>query len=149
MQRDPQVRELLDKFVCVRIIHANGMDLSQFQFDYDHLRHAVASDGIEGRCFAGGILEGVKQSIGVALAVSEEQNSAAGETRTRLGSESAGAIRDVQREVRRQAQLRGEGGAELHSLPPSWRGIAVDSARGRTTTLGEDFIPVSIPRLWA
>jgi len=35
VQRDPQVRELLDKFVCVRIIHANGMDLSQFQFDYD------------------------------------------------------------------------------------------------------------------
>jgi len=35
VQRDPQVRELLDKFVCVRIVHANGMDLSQFQFDYD------------------------------------------------------------------------------------------------------------------
>lgn len=35
VQRDPQVRELLDKFVCVRIVHANGMDLSQFQYDYD------------------------------------------------------------------------------------------------------------------
>lgn len=35
VQRDPQVRELLDKFVCVRIVHANGMNLSQFQFDYD------------------------------------------------------------------------------------------------------------------
>lgn len=35
VQRDPRVRELLDKFVCVRIVHANGMDLSQFQFDYD------------------------------------------------------------------------------------------------------------------
>lgn len=35
VQRDPVVRELLDKFVCVRIVHANGMDLSQFQFDYD------------------------------------------------------------------------------------------------------------------
>ncbi len=34
-ERDPGVRELLDKFVCVRIVHANGMDLSQFQFDYD------------------------------------------------------------------------------------------------------------------
>ena len=35
VERDPGVRELLDKFVCVRIVHANGMDLSQFQFDYD------------------------------------------------------------------------------------------------------------------
>lgn len=35
VERDPRVRELLDKFVCVRIVHANGMDLSQFQFDYD------------------------------------------------------------------------------------------------------------------
>lgn len=34
-ERDPGVRELLDKFVCVRVVHANGMDLSQFQFDYD------------------------------------------------------------------------------------------------------------------
>ena len=33
--RDPLVADLLDKFVCVRIPHANGMDLAQFQFDYD------------------------------------------------------------------------------------------------------------------
>lgn len=35
VERDARVRGLLDKFVCVRIVHANGMDLSQFQFDYD------------------------------------------------------------------------------------------------------------------
>jgi serine protease Do len=40
VRRDPQVRELMDKFVCVRIVHANGMDLSQFQFDYDQSFHA-------------------------------------------------------------------------------------------------------------
>lgn len=33
--RDPQVRRLLDQFVCVRIVHANGLDLSLFQYDYD------------------------------------------------------------------------------------------------------------------
>lgn len=33
--RDPVVQKLLDEFVCVRIVHANGMDLSYFQFDYD------------------------------------------------------------------------------------------------------------------
>ncbi len=32
---DPRVKPLLDKFVCVRIISTNGMDLSLFQFDYD------------------------------------------------------------------------------------------------------------------
>jgi hypothetical protein len=35
VERDPAVRELLQKFVCLRIVHANGMDLSLFQYDYD------------------------------------------------------------------------------------------------------------------
>lgn len=35
VERDPGVRDLLDKFVCVRIVQTNGMDLSLFQFDYD------------------------------------------------------------------------------------------------------------------
>jgi hypothetical protein len=34
-ERDPLVRLLLDQYVCVRIVHANAMDLSLFQFDYD------------------------------------------------------------------------------------------------------------------
>jgi hypothetical protein len=35
VERDQAVQKLLDQFVCVRIVHANGMDLSLFQFDYD------------------------------------------------------------------------------------------------------------------
>jgi hypothetical protein len=35
VERDPLIQELLAKFVCVRVVHANGMDLSLFQFDYD------------------------------------------------------------------------------------------------------------------
>jgi hypothetical protein len=35
VKRDPAVRALLDRFVCVRIVHANGLDLSLFQYDYD------------------------------------------------------------------------------------------------------------------
>lgn len=35
VEQDSQIQSLLDKFVCVRIVHANGMDLSLFQFDYD------------------------------------------------------------------------------------------------------------------
>jgi len=32
---DPGIQDLLKQYVCVRIIQANGMDLSLFQFDYD------------------------------------------------------------------------------------------------------------------
>ena len=34
-RRDPPLAKLLDQFVCVRIVQANGMDLSLFQCDYD------------------------------------------------------------------------------------------------------------------
>jgi serine protease Do len=35
VSRDPAVRKLMDRFVCVRLVHANGLDLSLFQYDYD------------------------------------------------------------------------------------------------------------------
>lgn len=35
VERDAQVRELLDQFVCVRLPMANHLDLGLFQFDYD------------------------------------------------------------------------------------------------------------------
>jgi hypothetical protein len=35
VDRDPVVRPLLEKFVCVRIVSTNGLDLSLFQFDTD------------------------------------------------------------------------------------------------------------------
>ena len=34
-RRDPVIRDLLDEFVCVRIVQANTMDLHHFQFDFD------------------------------------------------------------------------------------------------------------------
>jgi hypothetical protein len=34
-RRDPILRDLLDEFVCVRIVQANTLDLSHFQFDFD------------------------------------------------------------------------------------------------------------------
>jgi serine protease Do len=33
--KEPALSPLLDQFVCVRIINANALDLSRFQFDYD------------------------------------------------------------------------------------------------------------------
>ena len=35
VEKNPAVRKHLSNFVCVRVIHANGLDLSRFQFDYD------------------------------------------------------------------------------------------------------------------
>ncbi len=35
VDRDKRVRPLLEKFVCVRLVSTNGLDLSLFQFDYD------------------------------------------------------------------------------------------------------------------
>jgi hypothetical protein len=34
-RRDPVIRDLMDEFVCVRIVQANRMDLAHFQFDFD------------------------------------------------------------------------------------------------------------------
>ncbi len=35
VDRDPEIRPLLEKFVCVRIVSTNGLDLSLFQYDTD------------------------------------------------------------------------------------------------------------------
>ena len=35
VRHDPQIKNLMNQFVCVRIVQANGMDLSLFQFDLD------------------------------------------------------------------------------------------------------------------
>jgi serine protease Do len=34
-RRDPVIRDLLDEFVCVRIVQANDIDLTRFQHDFD------------------------------------------------------------------------------------------------------------------
>jgi hypothetical protein len=34
-RRDPIIRDLLDKFICVRIVQANTIDLARFQHDFD------------------------------------------------------------------------------------------------------------------
>jgi hypothetical protein len=35
LDRDPLIQREMERFVCVRIIKANSLDLAQFQFDYD------------------------------------------------------------------------------------------------------------------
>ncbi|MEX2120747.1 MAG: Trx7/PDZ domain-containing (seleno)protein [Pirellulales bacterium] len=40
-RRDRRVRDLMDQFVCVRIVQANTIDLTRFQFDFDQSFAAV------------------------------------------------------------------------------------------------------------
>lgn len=40
VRRVDEVRDLMDQFVCARIITTNGLDLDLFQFDYDQSFHA-------------------------------------------------------------------------------------------------------------
>jgi hypothetical protein len=40
LDRQNEVQDLLDKFVCVRVVQGNNLDLSLFQFDYDQSFHA-------------------------------------------------------------------------------------------------------------
>jgi thioredoxin-related protein len=41
MEKQNEVQDLLGKFVCVRIVQANSMDLTLFEFDFDQSFHAV------------------------------------------------------------------------------------------------------------
>lgn len=80
VQRDQAIRDLMSRFVCVRIVKANGLDLARFQFDYD-LSFAACfmnADGtIYGRYGSFPVrddsvdvaVEGLRQSLAAALAV--------------------------------------------------------------------------------
>jgi serine protease Do len=41
LEEQEQMRDLLEQFVCVRVVQANGLDLELFQFDYDQSFHAM------------------------------------------------------------------------------------------------------------
>jgi S1-C subfamily serine protease len=45
VERDLRVQALLDQYVCVRVVQANGMDLRLFQFDYDQSFAAFIMNG--------------------------------------------------------------------------------------------------------
>lgn len=79
VEDNPAVRKWLSQFVPVRIVHANGMDLNKFQFDYDQSWAAFVlhADGtIIGRYGTRShqtessddvSLEGFLESLGIAL----------------------------------------------------------------------------------
>lgn len=45
VERDLRVQALLDQYICVRVVQANGMDLQLFHFDYDQSFAAFIMNG--------------------------------------------------------------------------------------------------------
>ena len=45
VENNPTVRKQLSQFVCVRVVHTNGMDMARFQFDYDQSWAAFFMNG--------------------------------------------------------------------------------------------------------
>jgi hypothetical protein len=45
VEGDARVQDLLKQYVCVRVVHANGLDLNLFQFDYDQSFAAFIMNG--------------------------------------------------------------------------------------------------------
>jgi hypothetical protein len=82
-RRDPIIRDLLDRFVCVRIPQANTMDLARFQHDFDlsFAVHLMNADGtIYGRFATRSerpeeediTLEGLRRAMELALELHAE-----------------------------------------------------------------------------
>jgi hypothetical protein len=79
-RRDPIIRDLMDEFVCVRIVQANAIDLTRFQFDFDQSmaiilmnpdgtiygRYGTRSDRPEDQDIS---LEGLRKALDGALAL--------------------------------------------------------------------------------
>ena len=101
VNEDKRVRPLLEKFVCVRVVSTNGLDLSLFQFDYDQSFAAflLNADGtIYGRfgtrshrtSWSDDVsIEGLAKALAGALelhsGVPEEQGGAGGQARAGAG----------------------------------------------------------------
>ncbi len=141
VERDPAVRELLAKFVCLRMVQANGMDLGLFQFDYDQSFAAFlmnADKTIYGRFGTRShqtrseddvSLEGFAKALAGALELHKgyprNADALAGK---RSQEKPAHAVPEQYAELRgkytAKLDYRGQSGAELPPLPSGRRGPA-------------------------
>ena len=131
-RRDPVIRDLLDKFICVRIVQANTMDLSHFQFDYDlsfavfflntdltiYGRFGTRSNRLESDDIS---LAGLRAAMAEALANAPKRSGHQGVAGGQASQ--ADAVQDAEGlslsfpAVISLTRLRRERGAKLHSLP--------------------------------
>ena len=100
VNRDPVVRKLLDDFVCVRIVQANGLDLSLFQYDYD-------------QSFAAFILNADKTIYGRYGTRSHETESERDVSVEGFGQALAGALELHRQYPANKAALAGKRGADV------------------------------------
>jgi serine protease Do len=85
-RRDPIIRDLMDQFVCVRIVQANSLDLCHFQFDFDQSlaiflmnpdlmiygRYGTRSDRPERQDIS---LEGLRKAMAEALLMHRDETA--------------------------------------------------------------------------
>jgi len=162
VETDPKLRPLLEKFVRVRIISANNLDLSLFQFDTDQ-SFAVfllnADGAIYGRYgtrsdhsyWADDVsIEGLGKALEGALALHAAYPANKAELALKRGPApdfpGAAGIPPAQRQVRGAAQLRRQRRAKLHPLPPGRRRHAAVLPRQKRHAARASPLPLSAPQ---
>jgi hypothetical protein len=137
VDKHPRVRPLLEKFVCVRVVSTNGLDLSLFQFDTDQSFAAFmlnADRTIYGRFgtrshrteWLGDVsVEGLAAALEGALELHQHCPA----NRDRLAAKQGATPEFMSPEkypsfegqIWSDLGLPGKGGAELHPLPSNRR----------------------------
>jgi len=118
---DASLAKWLDQFVCVRLINANAIDLSVFQFDYDLSFSTLFFNG-DGTLYgrygswthqknpADKTIAGYTAALEAALALHK-------------GYPGTGGDSFARRQIQARPRLGGEGCAELCALPPDRRRV--------------------------
>ena len=157
----PMIRDLLDEFVCVRIVQANTIDLTRFQHDFDQSFAAYLMNPdltIYGRFGTRSgrpehediSLEGLRKAMEAALRMHRDY----GAVRPSLAGKQveAGPLQDAEGlpeplgQVRGGDRLRGQDGQELHALPSGPGGRAAGLPHGEAADPRRGALPVPRPR---
>ena len=147
-RRDPIIRDLLDEFVCVRIVQANTIDLTHFQHDFDQSfaaylmnpdltiygRFGTRSERPEHEDIS---LEGLRKAMEAALRMHRDYEavkpSLAGKQVKQARYKTPQGLPEPLGQVRRGDRLRGQDGEELHALPPDPGGRAAGLPHGEAS----------------
>ena len=159
-RRDPIIRDLLDEFVCVRIVQANTIDLTRFQHDFDQSFAAYLMNPdltIYGRFGTRSgrpehediSLEGLRKAMEAALRMHRDYGAVQAVPGRQAGQ--AGPLQDAEGlpeplgQVRGGDRLRGQDGEELHALPPDPGGRAAGVPHGEGADPRRGALPVPRP----
>ncbi len=162
VDKDPTLRPLLEKFVRVRVVSTNGLDLSLFQFDYDQsfAVFLLNADGtVYGRFgtrshrtnWVGDVsVDGLAKALQGALDLHAEYPKNKAALAAKRGPTPLFPVPEkfpTLGEVRPRTRLQGERRAELHPLPPGRRRDQVRVPREEGAAAGGRAVPVPAPEV--